>query len=110
MALVPSRRFSRVLTLFDLANHQLKRLLHILIVSCRGLGPAAIQLGLEGLAVFGGDLALLGAEIGLVSYNDEGDVFSGLKENVLVAPDRAESADGHEDFRRFDSFARSWWT
>ncbi|KAK7189984.1 hypothetical protein PSPO01_03705 [Paraphaeosphaeria sporulosa] len=88
-ALAPAGGLARVLTLLDLANHQLKRLLHVLVVARAGLGPAAAQLRRQRLALLGGDLALLRTQIRLVADDDKRDVFGGLCDNVLAASDRA---------------------
>ena len=80
--LAPGRGFTRILTLLNLPNHQLKRLLHVLVVARAGLGPAAVQLCGKGLAVVGRDLALFGSQIRLVSDDDERDGFGGLWERV----------------------------
>jgi hypothetical protein len=52
--------------------------LYVLVVARRGFGPGALELCGEGAAVFGGDLALFGAEIGFVANDDEGNPIDGL--------------------------------
>jgi hypothetical protein len=52
--------------------------LYILIIARRRLGPRALELFRELLAFFGRDLALFGAEVGFVAYDDEGDKVGGL--------------------------------
>lgn len=78
-ALVAAGGLTRVLALLHLANHEVKGLLHVLVVAGRGLCPGALEFLGEGAAVFGGDLALLGAQIGLVAYDDEGDPGGSLR-------------------------------
>ena len=78
-ALASTRRLTRVLAPLHLGNHELKRLEHVLVVARAGLGPRALELFGEGFAVFGRDLALLGAEVGLVAYDDNGDPVDGLE-------------------------------
>ena len=50
----------------------------IFVVACAGLGPCALELGGESAAVFGRDLALFGAKVRLVAYNNEGNPFDSL--------------------------------
>jgi hypothetical protein len=71
---------TRVLGPLHLGNHQLKGLLYVLVVACAGFGPRAFELCGEGAAVFGCDLALFGAEVGFVAYDDEGHPVDGLLE------------------------------
>lgn len=52
--------------------------MYVLVVSRRRLGPGALELGGERLAVLGSDLALFGAEIGFVANNDERDPIDRL--------------------------------
>jgi len=72
-AFAPIRRLTRILAAFHLSNDQLERLLHILVVSGAGLSPRALELFGEGFSVFGRNLALLGAQVGFVAYDDNGD-------------------------------------
>jgi len=85
MALAPACGLTGILTLLHLLYHELKRLEHVLVVSRRGFGPGALELGGECLAVLGRDLALFGAEVGLVTYNDKGDPIDGLYGETWLA-------------------------
>lgn len=69
---------TRVLASLDLLNQELEGLLDVLVIPCTGLCPAALELLRELLAVFGGNLALFGTEIGFVANNDKGDPFDCL--------------------------------
>ena len=93
MALAPACRLARILTLLNFPNHQLKRFLHVLVVSCAGLGPAAVQLRLKRFALLGRDLALFRSKIRLVAYDDEWDVFGGLGKSCVscLGPRQARS-------------------
>jgi hypothetical protein len=73
---------ARVLARLHLLNQKLEGLLNVLIVSGAGFGPAALELLRECFAFLGCDLALLGAQIGLVAYNDNGDPFDSLRVEV----------------------------
>lgn len=64
--------------LFDLSNEKLKGLANILIVAGTALGPGAVVLLAQLLAVLGADLSLLGSEIALVAHNDDGDPLDTL--------------------------------
>ena len=77
-ALAATRGLTRVLAPLHLGNHELERLEHVLVVARARLGPRALELLGEGFAVLGRDLALLGAEVRLVAYNDNGDPVDGL--------------------------------
>jgi len=69
---------TRVLAGLDLLDQKLEGLLDVLVVPRTGFGPAALELLRELLAVFGGDLALLGTQIGLVANDDDGDPVDSL--------------------------------
>jgi hypothetical protein len=69
---------TRVLGPLHLGNHELKRLLYILVVARAGFSPRAFELCGKGTTVFGGDLALFGAEVGFVAYDDERNPVDGL--------------------------------
>jgi len=71
---------TRILAALHLPNDQLEALDHVLVVSGRGLCPRALELFGEGFSVFGRDLALLGAEVGFVAYDDERDPVDRLVE------------------------------
>ena len=75
---VPLFRLARLLALLDLGNHPLESLADILVVARAGLREAAAQLFGELLAVGEGDLALLGAQVGFVAYDCEGDCVGAL--------------------------------
>jgi hypothetical protein len=75
-------RLARVLARLHLLNQKLEGLLDVLVVSGTGFGPAALELLRECLALLGCDLALLGAQIRLVAYNDDRDPFNGLRVEV----------------------------
>ena len=74
---------TRVLGPFHLGNHELKILLYVLVVARAGFGPRAFELRGEGAAVFGRDLALFGAEVGFVAYDDDGDPVDGLLKSLV---------------------------
>ena len=92
MALAPACRLARILTLLNLSNHQLKRFLHVLVVSRAGLGPTAVELGLKSLALLGRDLALFRSQVGLVPYDDERDILGGLEETCVSCLEPRETA------------------
>ena len=71
-------RLAGLLTLFNLSNHSLESLADVLVVARAGLGEAAAQLFGELLAICEGDLALLGAQVGFVAYDCEGDCVGAL--------------------------------
>ena len=71
-------RLAWVLRLFDLLYHQLKSLADVLVVPRARFGPAALQLLCYLLALLRTDLPLLGAEVALVSYDDNGDCLGTL--------------------------------
>lgn len=83
LTLASASRLTRVLALFYLGNEQLKCLCDVLVVARAAFGPRAFEFFGEGSAVFGRDLALLGAEIGFVSDDGEGDPFDGLDESLV---------------------------
>lgn len=69
---------TRILAPLHLGDQKLKRFLYVLVVSRRSLGPGAFELCGERAAVFGGDLALFGAQVGFVAYDYEGHPFDSL--------------------------------
>lgn len=71
-----------VLRLFDLSNQEFEGLADVLVVSCARLGPAALYLLGELLAVFGGDLSLLGSQVALVADNADRDGVSALDDKI----------------------------
>jgi hypothetical protein len=77
-ALAPASGLTRVLAPLHLSNHKLKGFEYVLIVPCTRLGPRALEFFGKGFAVFGGDLALFGTEVGLVAHDDNGDPIDGL--------------------------------
>lgn len=78
IALAAGGRLIRVLRLFDLCNEELEGLVDVLVVASAGLGPAAVVLVGQLLAVLGRDLALLGAQIAFVAHDDDGDPLDAL--------------------------------
>lgn len=74
-----SSGLTRILALLHLGNHELKTLLHVLVVPRAGFSPGTFEFCSESTAVFGSDLALFWAEIGLVAYDDKGDPFDSLR-------------------------------
>jgi hypothetical protein len=78
MTLASASGLTRVLAPLHLANDKLKRLEYVLVVARARFGPGALELFGESFAVFGRDLALLGAEVGLVAYDNNGDPFDSL--------------------------------
>lgn len=78
-AFAASSRLTRILAALHLADDQLETLNHVLVVAGRCLCPCALELFGEGAAVFGGNLALLGAEVGFVAYDNDGDPVDGLE-------------------------------
>jgi len=70
-ALLPTRRLTWILALFDFGNNQLKRLANILVIPRARFSPRTLELLANGFAVFGADLSLFGSEVGFVSYNDD---------------------------------------
>jgi hypothetical protein len=77
-ALGTTSGLTRVLAPLHLSDHKLERLQHVLVVARARFRPGTLELFGKGSAVFGSDLALLGAEIRFVAYNDEGNPFDGL--------------------------------
>ena len=75
---IPLFRLARLLALLDLSNHSFESFADILVVARAGLREAAAQLFGELLAVGEGDLALLGAQVGFVAYDCEGDCVGAL--------------------------------
>jgi len=69
---------TRVLRTLHLGNHELKSLLYVFIVARASFCPRALEFCCEGAAVFGGNLTLFGAEVGLVAYNNERNPFHSL--------------------------------
>ena len=69
---------TRVLGPLHLRNHKLKGLLYVLVVARAGFGPGTFELCGEGATVFGRNLALFGAQIRLVAYNNEGNPLDSL--------------------------------
>ena len=76
-------RLTSFLALFNLGDHALEGLADVLVVARARLGEAAAQLFGEFLAVGEGDLALLGAQIGLVADDCEGDGIGALEGESL---------------------------
>jgi hypothetical protein len=77
-ALGATSGLTRVLAPLHLSDHQLKRLQHVLVVARARFRPGTLELFGKGSAVLGGNLALFGAEVGFVAYNDEGNPLDGL--------------------------------
>lgn len=77
-ALAAGGRLIRVLRLFDLCDEELESLVYVLVVASACLGPAAVVLVRQLLAVLGRDLALLGAQIAFVAHDDDGDPLHAL--------------------------------
>lgn len=73
-------RLTGFLALLDLRDHALEGFADVLVVARARFGEAAAQLFGEFLAVGEGDLALLGAQIGLVADDCEGDGIGALEE------------------------------
>ena len=67
-----------LLALLNLSDHALESLADVLIVARAGLGEAAAQLFGKLLAVCECDLALLGAQVGFVADDGEGDCVGAL--------------------------------
>jgi hypothetical protein len=57
-------------------------LLDVLVVSGASFGPAALELLRECFAILGRDLTLLRTQIGLVSYDNNGNPFDSLYSEV----------------------------
>lgn len=72
-------RLASFLALLDLRDHALEGFADVLVVARARFGEAAAQLFGEFLAVGEGDLALLGAQIGLVADDCEGDGIGALE-------------------------------
>jgi hypothetical protein len=71
-------RLTGVLAPLHLANNELECLEYVLVVARARFGPGALELFGESFAVFGRDLALLGAEVGLVAYDNNRDPLDSL--------------------------------
>lgn len=71
-ALAAGRGLVRVLLLLDLADEEFECLRNVLIVPRAGLGPRALVLLGQLLAVLCRDLALLGAQVTFVADYDDG--------------------------------------
>jgi hypothetical protein len=69
---------TRVLASLHLLDQKLEGLLDVLIIPCTRFRPAALELLSKRFAVFGGDLALLGTQIGFVANNNNGYPFDSL--------------------------------
>ena len=82
---VPAGRLPGILTLLHLAHHELECPLDVLVVPRRSLGPGAFELLGKPLAFLGRHLALFGAEVGFVAYDDEGDEIGSLLEQRSVS-------------------------
>ena len=63
---------TRILASLHLLDQELERLLDVLVVPRTCFRPATLELLRELLAVLGGDLALLGAKVRLVTDDDDG--------------------------------------
>ena len=72
-------RLSSFLALLNLRDHALESLADVLVVARARFGETAAQLFGEFLAVGEGDLALFGAQIGLVADDCEGDGIGALE-------------------------------
>ena len=72
---------TRVLARLHLLDQELEGFFDVLIIPRTGLCPAALELLRKLLAVFGGDLTLLGTEIGFVANDDNGDPVDGLRKS-----------------------------
>lgn len=71
--LVALFRLTGFLALLDFGDHAFEGFADVLVVARAGFGEAAAQLLGELLAVCEGDLALFGAQVGLVANNRERD-------------------------------------
>ena len=77
-----------LLTLFNLGNHALESLVDVLVELCADLDPPTAQLIRQLLAFSEGDLALFGAEVGLVADEHDGDGVSSLDHISAIAPQK----------------------
>jgi hypothetical protein len=66
-------RLTGVLAPLHLANNELECLEYVLVVACARFDPGALELFGESFAVFGRDLAFLGAEVRLVAFDNNRD-------------------------------------
>jgi hypothetical protein len=78
-------RLSSFLALLDLSNHSFKSFADILVIARARFGETAAQLFGEFLAVGEGDLALFGAQIGLVADDCEGNGVGALEGGDVVS-------------------------
>lgn len=79
-AFVSASRLLWVLGLLDLAYQHLECLLDVLVVLCAGLGPRALELSRECLALLFLHLPLLGPYVALVADDDYGYPVDALSE------------------------------
>jgi hypothetical protein len=76
--LVSSRWRLGIARLLNLANHQLKSLVDILVITCTGFYPRTLELFAERLAFCGGYLSLFRSQVGLIANNHDGDEVCAL--------------------------------
>lgn len=83
--LAASVRFIGILSLLNLPNELLKGLGDVLVIASTRFGPGTLQLLRKFLPIFGSDLTLLGAEIALVTDNDNREPLNTLGSRPLVS-------------------------